>query len=223
MIPRGRIQAVTLDVGGTLIDPWPSVGHVYAEIAAQHGVEDANPEQLNRQFAKAWRTKANFDYSRAAWSEIVAKTFCATGGSCSTVSFFSELYERFATPDVWRIYDDVVPALEKLRQRGIKLGVISNWDERLRPLLGRLKLDGFFDPIVVSGEVGAHKPDPQIFSNAVQKLQLRAELVLHVGDSLNEDVEGARKAGLRAVKLCRGAKSIGSGEIRSLADLLAIV
>src|ERR1700704_702865 len=75
MTHLGHIQAVTFDVGGTLIKPWPSVGHVYAEVAARHGLEAASPEQLNRQFAEAWREFKNFNHGREEWAVLVDRTF----------------------------------------------------------------------------------------------------------------------------------------------------
>ncbi|MBI2948375.1 MAG: HAD-IA family hydrolase [Verrucomicrobia bacterium] len=219
MIRSGRIQAVTFDVGGTLIDPWPSVGDVYAEVAKQHGLRETDPQVLNRRFAEAWRAKTNFDYSRRAWAEIVAQTFYGPSAVGEETAFFADLYDRFAEPDVVRIYDDVVPALDKLRARGLRLGVISNWDERLRPLLHALDLDRFFEVVVVSGELGQHKPAPPIFEHALQQLRLSGDAVLHVGDSVLEDVMGAEQSGLRAVRLDRNASSSTPEIIRSLADL----
>ena len=68
--PLRNIQAVTFDVGGTLLEPWPSVGHVYAEVAQRHGLPGADAAKLAEQFAAAWRARRGFDYSRAAWSEL---------------------------------------------------------------------------------------------------------------------------------------------------------
>src|SRR6185436_4619282 len=72
---RALVRAVTLDVGGTLIQPWPSVGHVYAAVASECGVSGLAPESLNHQFKLAWAARAPFDYSRAAWRELVNRTF----------------------------------------------------------------------------------------------------------------------------------------------------
>ena len=223
MMQPGSIQAVTFDVGGTLIDPWPSVGHVYSEVAAQHGFRDLDPEELNHRFGEAWRAKANFDYSRAAWSKIVATTFHGASGPAAEVSFFPDLYERFAAPEVWRVYDDVESTLGHLKQSEIKLAVISNWDERLRPLLRSLHLDRFFEVIIVSAELGEQKPSAAIFQKALQELHLPAQAVLHVGDSVCEDVEGARRAGLRAARVNRQRQSLAPGEIGSLAELVRLI
>ena len=208
------IQAISFDVGGTLIEPWPSVGHVYAEMAGRFGVSGGAAEALNRRFAAAWQAKRDFDYSEAAWFDLVRQTFGERAAHLPA-DFFPALYERFAQPDAWRIYDDVLPALDELATVGIRLAVISNWDERLHPLLERLKLRGFFEVVIVSCEVGFAKPSPVIFQMALRRLGLPTGAVLHVGDSRREDTEGARAAGLRAWHLDRG----GAGDIASLAGL----
>jgi putative hydrolase of the HAD superfamily len=210
-----RLQAVTFDVGGTLIEPWPSVGHVYAEVAARFGVR-AEPELLNRGFHAAWRARRDFDYSRAAWYGLVRATFGA--GVPLPPEFFPAVYERFAEPDTWRVFDDVVPALDALAARGLRLAVISNWDERLEPLLRRLELHRRFEAVVVSCAVGATKPSPAIFAQALQRLGLPAGAVLHVGDGEREDWAGARGAGLAAVLLQRAG-----GALCSLRDLPAVM
>ena len=191
---NAEIKAVTFDVGGTLIEPWPSVGHIYADVAQAHG-HRFDPEELNQRFRSAWKAKQNFRHSRADWLTLVRATF----GMAECEKFFPELYLHFASAKVWRVFDDVRPALLRLRGEGLKLGVISNWDERLRPLLDQLELTPCFDVIVISNEVGFCKPSPEIFHEAVRRLNVAPERVLHVGDSEAEDMEGARRAGLRAV------------------------
>ena|SRR5688572_15120550 len=188
-----NLQAVTFDVGGTLIEPWPSVGHVYAEVASRHG-HKVSPEVLNERFRAAWKAKHNFEHSRADWANLVRATFQNT--ACD--AFFPELYDRFASPDAWRVFDDVRPTLVHLKTRGLKLGIISNWDERLRPLLDKLDLAPFFDAIVVSSEIGFCKPAPEIFREALRSLDVAAQRAWHVGDSEAEDVQGARNVGMRA-------------------------
>jgi putative hydrolase of the HAD superfamily len=214
-----RIEAVTFDVGGTLLEVWPSVGHVYAEVAARNGVKRLSATALNRRFAAAWRAATRFSHSRLGWARLVDATFRGLTEQPPTQTFFAELYARFAEPDAWRIFPDVLPTLDALAARGLKLGVISNWDERLRPLLERLKLAGYFETIVVSREVRASKPARAIFQHAVRKLGLPAEAILHVGDSLSMDVRGARAAGLSVLLLKRGAACARAGQIKSLLDL----
>ena len=164
-----QIRAVTFDVGGTLIAPYPSVGAVYAEVAAQQGMSGLSPERLNQQFAKAWREKRNFDHSKVAWRKIVTETFA--GSLEPTEIFFQKLYQRFAEPACWHTFEDVKGTLRHLRKLGFNLAAISNWDERLRPLLRSLGLAQFFDGIVISCECGCVKPSPKIFQRAAGLLQ----------------------------------------------------
>jgi putative hydrolase of the HAD superfamily len=117
----------------------------------------------------------------------------------------------------------VAPTLAALRQRGLKLGVISNWDDRLRPLLKSLQIADQFDVIVVSCEVGASKPASAIFQAAVKQLGLPANSLLHVGDSFARDVLGARAAGLQGVQIERQAATGRDSRIKSLLDLPASV
>lgn len=213
-----KIKAVSFDVGGTLIEPWPSVGHVYAEVAARHGLKNLSPEQLNARFKAAWCSRQNFRHSRNEWDELVDEVF---GGSTPT-GFFAELYDRFAEPDAWHIYEDVVPTLDLLVSRNIKLAIISNWDERLRPLLQKLKLEKYFEAFSISLEMGFPKPSPIIFEHAAKALNLPASSILHVGDSFEMDVTGATAAGFQAVQIHRRRAADKSG-IHSLAELAAII
>jgi putative hydrolase of the HAD superfamily len=212
-----RIQAVAFDAGGTLIEPSPSVGAVYAEVAGRFGMTGLDATRLDRQFERAWRARRNFDYSKQAWWELVQATFGALAGDLPK-DYFSALYDRFAEADAWRVFDDVVPALETLASRDMFLLVISNWDPRLHPLLDRLKLRKYFEAIVISSEAGFAKPSPVIFEQALRHLGLPAGAVVHVGDSVEEDVEGARAAGLNAIWLDRRGLG-GAGSMRALTDL----
>ena len=216
-----KISAVTFDVGGTLIRPWPSVGHVYAEVAARHGVKNIPAELLDARFQAAWRAQNDFAHTQAAWAELVDQTFRGLCARPPTQTFFADLYEHFAQPAAWRVFDDVLPTLEYLAANDIRLGIISNWDERLRILLRRLHLDGYFESIVVSCEVGFPKPSSVIFEHAAEKLGLPPASVLHVGDSAGLDVTGAKMAGLRAVRIRRGAASVAGEDIHSLSALPA--
>lgn len=215
------IKAVTLDVGGTLIEPYPSVGELYASVAREHGIT-AQPAALTRRFSTAWAAKRDFAYSKEAWAKLVFDTFSFSDPGETQTKLFEELYQRFAEPRSWRLYEDVLPVLDELQSRDIKVGVLSNWDERLRPLLESLKLSRYFDYIFISAEIGFHKPSPVIFEEAVRKMRLPAAAILHVGDSHYEDVEGARGAGLQAALINR-QKPGQDGHIGSLTEILDLI
>lgn len=218
-----RVRAISFDVGGTLIDPWPSVGHVYADAARESALPALDPAVLNERFASAWSRKAAFDYTEEAWSELVAATF---GGESenfrATSPFFCRLYAKFEQADVWRVYEDAKSCLEYFRGSGLRMALISNWDKRLRPLLRNLEIDQFFDHIEVSAESGIHKPSPEIFHHTAAALGLSPGEILHVGDSYKEDVCGARNAGIHAVWLRRNAEEPRAGEVSNLVELVRL-
>ncbi|MEK7831320.1 MAG: HAD-IA family hydrolase, partial [Acidobacteriota bacterium] len=137
---------------------------------------------------------------------------------------FDDIFERFRGKELWRVFDDVAPTLAELKRRGIRLGVISNFDSRLDDVLRVYELDQFFDSIHISTRVGAAKPDPAIFDAALAHHRIEASQAWHIGDSQREDFEGAEAAGLKAILLDRNN---GRGEnalcISSLTELLTLV
>lgn len=216
-----NIRAITFDVGGTLIEPWPSVGHVYAEVATRFGVGGVEPEALTQNFIRAWKAQASFDYRRESWFAIVRETFGDHAAKLPP-EFFPTVFNRFADADTWRIYDDVLPTLEKLAVQGIKLGIISNWDERLRPLLTALQLTRHFPSVVISCEVGATKPEVRVFAQAARELGVVPCEMLHVGDSLPMDVVGAEGFGAVGRQVVRRKPLTDARQIGSLAELCVL-
>jgi putative hydrolase of the HAD superfamily len=214
-----NIEAVTFDAGGTLIEPWPSVGEVYAAVAREFGIE-CSAARLNAQFANAWTTRSGFKYSRDEWHEVVRDSFL--GVSEVSQQLFDAIYERFAESNAWLIYDDVIPTLQTLESMDVKLAVVSNWDDRLVPLLEKLGLATYFDCIIYSAEHGAHKPDARIFQYASQRLNVLVDRMLHVGDSQREDVEGARAAGGFARRIRRSGREL-EHDIQSLTEVASLI
>ena len=124
----------------------------------------------------------------------------------------------------FRPFDDVVPGLRALRERGLTLVVVSNWDCSLPDWLGPPGLLELVDRVVTSAVVGAAKPDPRVFRRALELAAVDRAEVVHVGDSLDNDVEGARAVGIRAVLLQRdGARPPDVESVRSLSELPALL
>ncbi|HTH47455.1 MAG TPA: HAD-IA family hydrolase [Candidatus Limnocylindria bacterium] len=215
------IQAVTFDVGGTLIEPWPSVGDLYAETAEAVLGERFAPALLNERFVTAWREAhrlpGGFNYTQDDWAGVVRQTFTGLTPRAGEAELFRALWTRFTEPEAWHVFPDVRPCLETLAASGVRLAVLSNWDERLGPLLERLGLTRHFEVVVVSVEAGTHKPSPAIFTHAARLIGLPPAALLHVGDSAREDFEGARACGWSSLLLRRGTAS--ENAISSLAEL----
>jgi putative hydrolase of the HAD superfamily len=225
------LRAVTLDATQTLVRA-PRMASIYAEVLARHGLvlEETRLAPLLREVWLEFSLAADPRRDRFAahpggatgfWRRFVER-LCERL-EVAPVSRFaaSELYERFAQAESWQVFDDVPAALEALRRRGLRLAVISNWDERLPRLLRNLALASSFDTIVTSHAAGVEKPRPEIFRLALERLAVEPQDALHVGDSAREDVEGALAAGMHALRLERSAERTlaEARTLRSLADL----
>ena len=112
-------------------------------------------------------------------------------------------------------YPDAAPALAALRDHGLRLVCVSNWDCSLGSVLERCGLGSLLDGAVSSAEAGARKPDPAIFAPALELAGCEPGEALHVGDTPEEDLAGARAAGIEAVLIDRA----GGGDIASLDEL----
>jgi putative hydrolase of the HAD superfamily len=117
--------------------------------------------------------------------------------------FFEELYELFRGSLGWRLFPEVKGVLSALKGRGFRLGIISNFDSRLYEVCVALGIRHFFESLTLSSEVGAAKPDPEIFYKALAKHDLKPEESVHIGDNPREDLDGARSAGLGSVLVDR--------------------
>jgi putative hydrolase of the HAD superfamily len=224
------IHAVTFDVTHTLIH-CPRLGEIYAEVLGRHGTE-VLPAEAGRLVRLVWQELACVaDPSRdrftshpegpPGWWKRFLERLCEHLEAPPPSRFAAaELFARFARADAWEVYPEVPDALEALRRRGLRLGVISNWDPRLPEVLERLGLAPLFDSLVYSSAVGAEKPDRRIFEAALRSLGVEAGEALHVGDGRLEDVEGAQAVGMHAVHLTRGRSA---GDLRDLSRLPELV
>jgi putative hydrolase of the HAD superfamily len=121
-------------------------------------------------------------------------------------------------------YPDAAPALEALRAAGHRMAIVSNWDCSLEDWLAPSGLLELVDGVVTSAVAGAAKPNPAIFGRALELLGAEVGGSAHVGDSLENDVEGARAAGLRAILVARDRNApAGMEAIGSLAELPSLL
>lgn len=209
--------AVTFDAGGTLIAPWPSVGEVYARVADEVGLGRFEAAALDLSFRVSFRQLRLVRFSREEWKAVVAQTFAPFSPQADDSALFEALWAEFELARAWRVFPDVVPALDRLRGAGIRLAVVSNWDSRLAATLRNVGLFDFFETVLASTEVGVPKPAAAVFAEAARRLSLEPGRILHVGDNWREDVEGARNSGFRGVLIERGGGS--EGGLTSLIEL----
>jgi putative hydrolase of the HAD superfamily len=217
-------RAIFFDAVGTLIRlPRGAPSH-YIEVAARHGA-DIPLEAMAPAFRAAWEEMSAPPETRTPrpdddmgwWRALVERVLdhCAVpAGALDREAYFSELYSEFVQPGIWAVYPETQAVLSGLTGK-YQLGIISNFDGRLRTVLAQLGLAPFFQHIVISSEVGADKPAPWIFEEALRRAGVRAGEAWHVGDEPESDWEGGARAGLHVFKLQRPDNS--------LRDLMAVL
>ena len=213
------IKAVFFDVGGTLIRPFPSVGAIYSQAAARHGIE-APADLLDQRFKEEWKKQKakRLSVDKPWWRELVEATFTAHSFK-NFDAFFEDVYRAFAAKEAWAVFPDVRVTLEELRQRKLRLAVASNWDERLPDLLRVLDLDSAFECHFTSFQMGMTKPNPHFFKRALEAMKLHPLEAIHVGDDFEEDVKCAEAAGMRAYLLDREARPLSSRSLKNLSEI----
>jgi putative hydrolase of the HAD superfamily len=211
------IRGILFDAVGTLFYLTKTVGDHYAYVGREIGL-DLNAQQLERAFHAAWQQMPprpaiegpRGDDDKGWWRELVGHVFDQVAPSLSELdcdNFFEVAYEHFAEPGVWQLYPEVPEVLEQLQPR-FELAVISNFDGRLRLILQHLGISKYFAHVFISSELGADKPDPEIFRRALKLMHLDGNEVLHVGDDPERDWKAAAEAGLLVFRLDRPRNSL---------------
>jgi putative hydrolase of the HAD superfamily len=232
------IRVVFFDAAETLFHVNGSVADIYLRHAVQFGYQprpDAIrliPEAFGRAFHDApppvfaATDSAQIKQSeRLWWFDVVHNVFYRVGMFERFDEFFEHVFDVFADPASWKLFPDVVPTLRELRSLGLELGIVSNFDSRLFNVLRGLSIADLFDTITISSLAHAAKPSPKIFELALEQHAVEPGEAMHVGDSVRDDVEGATKAGLRAVLLTRQGKQAPPDvqTIRALDELVPLV
>lgn len=229
------IRVVFFDAADTLFHVHGSVAEIYLRHAVECGFSQ-KPDSLvaiKQAFSRAFREApppvfpaaepARIKQSeRLWWFDIVHHVFYRVGMFERFDDFLDQVFRAFEEPELWRLFPETASTLVRLKERDLELGIISNFDSRLFTVMRGLGIADAFDTVTISSLAQAAKPAPQIFHVAVEKHAVDPEEALHVGDSLRDDVEGAKKAGLHAVLLDReGRQQEASGVqiIRSLEGL----
>jgi putative hydrolase of the HAD superfamily len=232
------IRVVFFDAAETLFHVNGSVADIYLRHAVQFGYEP-RPDSItliSEAFRRAFHDAppAVFAVMESAklkqserlwWFDVVHNVFYRVGMFERFDEFFEHVFQVFADPVSWKLFPEVLPTLEALRRRGLELGIVSNFDSRLFNVVRGLGIADLFDTITISSLAHAAKPSPKIFELALEQHAVEPGEAMHVGDSVRDDVEGATKAGLRAVLLARQGKEAPPGipAIRTLDELIPLI
>lgn len=220
------VRAILFDAVGTLIYPDPPVANAYAAIGSRFGSQLSKAKIATRFHAALHRFSTGPDCSsfatsdsseHARWRNIVEDVFCdvplAGGG------LFDALWQHFADPSHWALFDDVPPCWSALSQRGFLLGIASNFDHRLEHVCVALPPLDTAAHVFHSAGLGFAKPGKEFFHAIEQQLGLNPPEILLVGDDPANDYRGAEAAGWQCLLVCRESDKQTVGSIQNLCDL----
>jgi putative hydrolase of the HAD superfamily len=198
----GGRRVILWDVGGTLVDYACSLPEAVRRRLSHCGVDHSclSDERIERTYAqftsrdREWRTIADERVAEVRWMEELLENAGLNAAGTERVARGMPRYFEFYRP-----VTGIVDLLGELRERGLAMGVVSNWPPSLPELLAHHGLSRFFEVIVYSGEDGVHKPEAGIFYRALAAMRARADEAVFVGDDLCADIEGARAIGMTAI------------------------
>jgi putative hydrolase of the HAD superfamily len=232
-------RAVFFDVDFTLIYPGPVFqGEGYRQFCAKHGITTCDPTAFGKAVASASALLEDSDdhaYDAAFFIRYIRHIIEQMGGGGLALDACAEeIYREWAACHHFALYDDALPVLRTLRQRGLMLGLISNTHRSLDAFQSHFELDELIAAAVSSCEHGYNKPHPSIFRTALKLLSVAPEEAVMVGDSYRHDIEGARTVGMRGVllrrsgrgpiaDLCHDGGIAGVPVIASLSELPALI
>jgi len=222
---------VTFDCASTLVRVKWTPGGFAVDCARAAGLEIAEEERAayEKMLRYRWSDYQDLNQTRdpqildGFWLQLTEDWLRAIGKPASlaaemTAAAPALLYGK--NSDMFLLYDDVLPIVDILSQRGIRLGVLSNWDYSLHRVLKALDVNHRFEFVFASLEEGFEKPDPRLFQLALDRFGVTAADAVHVGDDPLDDFRGAQDAGIRAYLIDRSHPASRGAVLARLTDLV---
>jgi putative hydrolase of the HAD superfamily len=235
---KTRPKVVLIDVGDTMLRPEPSWRDIYATVFKDFGI-DASADEFERAFRESWTEwehegpfEATEEGSFRRLMELDRLVFGRLGHPDLPESFFRDVDAAFHRRSAWYIFPDVIPALQAMRDAGLRLAVVSNWGWTAPELLHLLELARYFEVLSISARVGYQKPHPAIFEHALELLGARPDEAIHIGDDAGADVVGARRAGIEPILIARegrrhrplhGSEATGTAVVADFGEILGLL
>jgi len=228
------IKAIFFDLYHTLVRYEPPQEELEANALKEFGV-DTTPDLFSRpmvvanefiykEIARCPLSKRSQEETIALYAEfqrIVLKEAGIEPDEKLVLAMLGKM-QQFRTELV--LFDDVIPALQELKSRGLILGLISNVERDLTATMTELGLPTWLDIVVTSLDTGFSKPQPEIFKEAIRRAGVQPSQAVYVGDQYQIDCVGAQRAGMKGILIDRGGYSRETTDcprIRSLAELAA--
>ena len=215
------LRAVVFDVDFTLARPGPDLGpEGYRELGRRHGLE-LDPARYDEARAAAFaevKRHPELDHDEEIWVLFTERIIRGMGGVGDTYKAAVEMEGRWAQSAHFELYDDALPVLDRLREQGLLIGLLSNSSRDLHEFVAHHSLRA--DAVLTSHAHGKTKPHESIFRAMLVLLGVAADEAVMVGDTVDDDIEGARAVGMQAVLLDReGRYPERAGRLDDLREL----
>ena len=202
---RNRVEAVLFDVDFTLAKPGPLLGpDGYRSAGARHGLalDPGRYAEARAAAVEDLRHHPELEHDEEIWVRFTEDIVRGMGGAGPRIREVAEaITERWLHSENFELYEDALPVLDHLRARGVAIGLVSNTSRDLDAFVGHFELD--VDAWISSRVHGKVKPSPTIFRAALELLGVEPRAAAMVGDSLLDDIEGARALGMQAFLIDR--------------------
>jgi putative hydrolase of the HAD superfamily len=218
------VRAVVFDVDFTLARPGPDLGpEGYARLGARHGLtlDPARYEEARRAALVDLKRHPELDHDEEIWIRFTQRIIERMGGLGDTYAAACEMEGAWAHAHHFELYDDAIPTLDALREQGLKLGLLSNSARDLDEFVCHHGLT--VDAVLTSRAHGKTKPHEAIFRRMLELLDVVPGEAVMVGDTVEDDVEGARAVGMRAVLVDREGRYPRHDSITDLRALLNVI
>ena len=219
------LRAVVFDVDFTLARPGPDLGpEGYERLGHRYGL-DLDPARYEEARAAAIgevKRHPELDHDEEIWVLFTERIIIGMGGTGDTRAAATEMERRWVLSEHFELYDDALPVLDLLRDRGILIGLLSNSARNLDEFVAHHGL--LADAVLTSHAHGKTKPHESIFRALLEQLGVAPGDAVMVGDTVEDDVEGALAVGMRAVLLDREGRYPGfEGRLDDLRELPAVL
>ena len=218
------VRAIVFDVDFTLAKPGPDLGPAgYERLGARYGLtlDPATHDDARRAALVDLKRHPELDHDEEIWIRFTQRIIEGMGGTGDTYGAACEMEGAWAKAHHFELYEDALPTLDALRDRGLKLGLLSNSARDLDEFVGHHGLT--VDAVLTSRAHGKAKPHAAIFRRMLELLDVVAGDAVMVGDTIEDDVEGATAVGMRAVLVDREGRYEERDSIADLRALLSLI
>jgi HAD superfamily hydrolase (TIGR01549 family) len=218
------VSAVIFDVDFTIAKPGPDLGpEGYRRLGERHGLvlDPGRYDDARRAAFAELKRHPELDHDEEIWVLFTQRIIDGMGGTGDTYAAAVEMEGAWSHAEHFDLYEDALPTLEALRARGLKLGLLSNTARDLDEFVAHHRLD--VDAVLTSRAHGKTKPHEAIFRRILELLGVPAGEALMVGDTVEDDIEGALAVGMQAVLVDRDGRYPGHDSLDDLRGLVTLI